>query len=96
MADNTQHSASPNLGCLACHNMTNEETIRRIDERTGNQSMLIEEMRKKLDKIDIDNITEMKETLKRHDRQISIWKGALGILSAAFTIFVTWFINVYK
>lgn len=90
--------------------MTNEETIRhiltlahRIDERTGNQSMLIEEMRKKLDKIDIDNITEMKETLKRHDRQISIWKGALGILSAAlgilsaaFTVFVTWFINVYK
>lgn len=103
MAENTQHSASPNLGCLACHTMTNEETIRhililanRIDERTGNQSMLIEEMRKKLDKIDIDNITEMKETLKRHDRQISIWKGALGILSAAFTVFVTWFINVYK
>lgn len=103
MADNTQHSTSPNLGCLACHNMTNEETIRRIltfahriDERTGNQSMLIEEMRKKLDKIDIDIIAEMEETLKRHDRQISIWKGALGILSAAFTIFVTWILNVYK
>lgn len=103
MEDNIQHLSPPNLGCLACHNMTNEETIRhiltlvhRIDERTGSQSALIEEMRRKLDRIDIDNISEMKETLKRHDRQISIWKGSIGVLSFAFTVFVTWFINVYK
>lgn len=70
--------------------------LNRVDERTEIQSKIVEELRKKLSKIDVYDITKMRETIIEHDRQIFVWKGYILLFSAVVTLLATYIISIYK